>query len=106
MPKTIVAQQPPFQGKAPNDTGLQLSSGPVQTQIWEQYGDLQCTLALNVPVPGFRVRDLLSLGPQTVIDTGWPQAQEVPLRLNGELILTANFEVHGDRLAVRVVEVV
>lgn len=73
---------------------------------WEAYVDLRCTLSVEVVVPRFRVRDLLALEPRSVVDSGWSHVLEVPVRLNGNAAMTANFEVIGNRLALRLVEIV
>ena len=41
-----------------------------------------------------------------IYPTSWPNGMEVPVRLNGNVAMTANFEVVGNRLALRVVEVI
>jgi len=48
----------------------------------------------------------LSLDARGLVDSGWPNGMEVPVRLNGNVAMTANFEVVGNRLALRVVEVI
>ena len=74
--------------------------------LWEPYAELRCTLSVEVAVPRFRVRDLLALEPRSVVDSGWSHALEVPVRLNGSAVMTANFEVIGAHLALRLVEIV
>lgn len=73
---------------------------------WESFAELRCTLSVEVKVPRFRVRDLLLLDARGLVDSGWPNGMEVPVRLNGNVAMTANFEVVGNRLALRVVEVI
>lgn len=65
---------------------------------------LPCELTLDLPVPTFRLCDLLRLKEKDVIDTGWSQSKDIPLRANGKLIAWAEFEVVGDKLAVRLTE--
>ena len=65
---------------------------------------LTCQLSLEIPIPRFTVRDLLRLAPQDLIDTGWAQTTDVPLRLNGLLLSWAEFELIGNKMAVRLTE--
>jgi flagellar motor switch protein FliN len=72
--------------------------------LWNQVQGMACSLSVELPVPGFRVRDLMHLQPQSVIDTRWPVGNDVPLRLNGELLAWCEFDVVENHLAVRVTE--
>lgn len=71
---------------------------------WAQVMRLPCDLTVDLHLPEFRIEELLSLDVQAVIDSHWPVANDVPLRVNGELIAWSEFEVVGNRLAVRVTE--
>jgi len=65
---------------------------------------LACRMSLEIPIPRFTVRDLLRLSPEDVIDTHWAQTTDVPLRINGLLLSWAEFEVIGNKMAVRLTE--
>ena len=84
----------------------QLPEGLTTLDAWEAVVELHCTLSVEVSVPRFRVRDLLALDPCSLIDSGWSHGMEIPVRLNGNVAMTANFEVIGNRLALRLVEVI
>jgi flagellar motor switch/type III secretory pathway protein FliN len=71
---------------------------------WQHVQDMACILSVDLPLPGFRVRDLMRLQPQSVIDTRWPVGNDVPLRVNGELLAWCEFDVVEDHLAVRITE--
>jgi flagellar motor switch/type III secretory pathway protein FliN len=71
---------------------------------WAYVQDMACDLSVELTVPGFRVRDLIQLEQQRVIDTHWPVGNDVPLRINGELLAWCEFEVIENRLAVRLTE--
>jgi flagellar motor switch protein FliN/FliY len=71
---------------------------------WAHVQELACHLSVELPVPGFRVRDLVRLQAQAVINTRWPVGNDVPLRLNGQLLAWCEFEVVENKLAVRVTE--
>ena len=65
---------------------------------------LTCQVSLEIPVPQFTVRDLLRLSPEDVIDTRWAQTTDVPVRINGLLLSWAEFELIGNKMAIRLTE--
>lgn len=65
---------------------------------------LPCTLALDIPVVKFTVGDLLSLTRGSIVETAYHQSSDLPLRVNGQLVGWTEFEVVGDRLAVRLTD--
>jgi flagellar motor switch/type III secretory pathway protein FliN len=71
---------------------------------WSQVQKLACEFTVDVPFPRFKIADALSLGRQTVLNSLWRVGKDVPLRVNGELIAYGEFEVVGERLAVRLTE--
>jgi flagellar motor switch/type III secretory pathway protein FliN len=70
----------------------------------ELYPWLPCTLALDLPVPRFTVADLLSLRLGSIVETSYHQSSDLPLRVNGQLVGWTEFEVVGERLAVRLTD--
>lgn len=70
----------------------------------EQFGWLPCQLSLEVAVSRFTVGDLLRLNKGSIVETACPYTSDVPLRANGLLIGWTEFEVIGNRLAVRITE--
>lgn len=71
---------------------------------WCELVHLPCILTLDLPVPEIRVRELIELDTDSILDTRWLQSKDVPVRVNGRFIGWAEFEVVGDRLAVRITE--
>lgn len=71
---------------------------------WARVEALPCLLTIEISVPGFTVGDLVHLGLGRVIATSWTVGQDVPLRVNGELIAWSEFEVVQNRLAARLTE--
>jgi len=71
---------------------------------WQPLLGLYCHLAVDIPLPGFKVSDFLSLRPGTVVNTGLSIAKDVPLRANGTLIAWGELEAVGNCLALRVTE--
>jgi flagellar motor switch/type III secretory pathway protein FliN len=65
---------------------------------------LPLTLTLEIPVVGFTIQDLLSLKIGTIVETACHQTSDIPLRVNGILLGWTEFDVIGDRLAVRITE--
>jgi flagellar motor switch/type III secretory pathway protein FliN len=92
MPEAAIAVKPTNPSVAADDA------------VWERAMDLPCQLAVDVPLPQFKISDWLRLQRESVIDSHCPVSADVPLRANGVLIAWTEFEVVGDRLAVRVTE--
>jgi len=89
----------------PNSSqGPQLVEKPQDRDPFEQLPWLPCTLALDIPVINFTVRDLLNLVPGTIVETAYHQSSDLPLKVNGQLVGWTEFEVVGDRLAVRLTD--
>jgi flagellar motor switch/type III secretory pathway protein FliN len=65
---------------------------------------LPCTLSVDVPVVQFTIGDLLRLTEGSIVETACHQTSDVPLRVNHLLIGWTEFEVIGDRLAVRITD--
>ena len=74
------------------------------SEAWMQVQNLPCSLTLDLPLPGVKVKDLLQLQPGSVLDSGWKVGADLPLRVNGTLVAWSEFEVVGQRLAARVTE--
>jgi len=96
------------------DAGVQLAketqSSPavpaaeVPKDLAETFGWLPCRLSLEIPVVNFTVGDLLRLGKESIVETACPSTSDIPLRVNGLLIASTEFEVIGNQLAVRITE--
>ncbi|MGD0632056.1 MAG: FliM/FliN family flagellar motor C-terminal domain-containing protein [Terracidiphilus sp.] len=65
---------------------------------------LPCTLSLELPVVRFTIGDLLTLAKGSIVETACHHTSDVPLRVNHLLIGWTEFEVIGDRLAVRITD--
>jgi flagellar motor switch/type III secretory pathway protein FliN len=72
---------------------------PLDSMPW-----LPCTLSLDVPVTRFTIGDLLKLSAGSIVETACHHTSDVPLRVNQLLIGWTEFEVIGDRLAVRITD--
>ena len=73
-------------------------------EAWSEAIWLPCQLSVELAVPAFTIGDLLRLQPNNILDSQWKQNADVPMRINGLLIGYAEFELLGDKAAVRVTE--
>jgi len=71
----------------------------VDTMPW-----LPCTLSVELPVVRFTIGALLKLSPGSIVQTASSHTSDVPLRVNQLLIGWTEFDVVGDRLAVRITD--
>lgn len=71
---------------------------------WALISGLRCKLSVDLSVTGFKVRDLLTLDVDTVVDSHHNSTGQVPIRVNGVRIGWAEFDVLRTRLAIRVSE--
>ncbi len=82
-----------------NSDSRAAAKDPLGGLLW-----LPCTLSLDVPVVRFTIGDLLLLAVGSVVETACHHTSDVPLRVNQLLIGWTEFEVIGDRLAVRITD--
>lgn len=71
---------------------------------WADMLHFDCVLTIDLPVPKFTVRELLTLDRGSIIETRWKDATHLPLLANGRRIGWVEFEVTSDKLAVQVTE--
>ncbi len=88
----------PFAGQTAGQTGIR------DEAAWARVADLPCDVAVLLPAPGLRVRDLLGLAPGFLVRTTAPVSADVPLQVNGQVIAWCEFEVVRERLGVRLTE--
>ena len=72
---------------------------------WADAEFLPCSLSAEIDMAHFTVRDLFLLEVDSVLNAGWVQTVDVPLKANQQLIGWVEFEVIGERLAVRLTEI-
>jgi flagellar motor switch/type III secretory pathway protein FliN len=89
---------------APEKSGAGTNAQEDEEKRWKPVLGLPCQLSIDLELPGFKVSDLLKLGPGSVLRSDWPVRKDVPLRVNGTLIGWSEFEVVGEKLAVRLTE--
>ena len=89
----------PKPAEAPHPAPVAAQTDLLDTMPW-----LPCTLSLDIPVARFTVGDLLTLTEGSIVETAYHQTSDVPLRVNQILIGWTEFDVVGDRLAVRITD--
>jgi flagellar motor switch protein FliM len=67
-----------------------------------RFDRLPMQLEVRVKVCGFRVQDLLALDRGSVVETIHEHTQDVPVVCGGALLMWAEFEMAGQKLAVRI----
>ncbi len=73
-------------------------------ELWEEAALLPCLLSVDVPLMDFTVRDLLQLEAGSLVESSNVNGADVPVLVNHQLIGWAEFEVVGQRLAIRLTE--
>jgi|HubBroStandDraft_1064217.scaffolds.fasta_scaffold477150_2 flagellar motor switch/type III secretory pathway protein FliN len=73
-------------------------------ELWRPVLGLGCELTVDLPMPGFKIADLLKLHKGSIINAHWRVGRDVPLCLNTTLIGWIEFEMVGGNLAVRLTE--
>lgn len=68
---------------------------------WPLLQRLPMRLTAGVPVPGFRVKDLLALKAGAVIESKWLSGDDVPLKIGAVQLSWSEFEVVEQRMAIR-----
>ena len=71
---------------------------------WARVEGLPCLFTVEIPVPGFTVRDLVQLSQGRVIATRWLVGEDAPMLVNGQLVAWCEFEVVQGHLAIRLTE--
>jgi flagellar motor switch protein FliN/FliY len=78
----------------------------IQTSFSALAAKLPLQLDLRVPLPSFRVQNLLSLEKGQVVESAWPHTEDLPLWSGGVHLVWTEFEVVDQKLAVRVTRLV
>jgi flagellar motor switch/type III secretory pathway protein FliN len=94
--------------RSADETG-EAAARPAQSEsqsdgLWRPVLGLGCELTVDLPMPDFKIADLLKLRKGSLINARWRVGRDVPLCLNATLIGWIEFEVVGGNLAVRLTE--
>ena len=68
---------------------------------WPMLSQLRLAMTASVVLRGFKVRDLLKLRPGEVVESVWPEVEDVPLIIGQVQVAWSEFEVVEQRLVVR-----
>lgn len=68
---------------------------------WNTLSRLPMRVAVGVPLPRFKVRDLLALSRGQLVLSAWASTTDVPLTVGCAQLSWAEFEVVEQRMAVR-----
>jgi flagellar motor switch protein FliN/FliY len=68
---------------------------------WPLLARLPLKLLIGVPLPRFRVGDLLALREGQTISSKWLTSEDVPLHVGGVQLAWSEFEVVEQRMAIR-----
>lgn len=79
-------------------------AAPAESDLLDSMPWLPCTVTIDVPVPRFTIGDLLALAEGSIVETACHHTSDLPLRVNRLLIGWTEFDVIGNRLAVRITE--
>jgi len=97
----LVPEEKPAMPTLPVESPVAIPSeqDPLDRMPW-----LPFTLSLEIPVVRFTIGDLLSLAKGTIVETAYHHTSDLPLRVNHLLIGWTEFEVVGDKIAVRITD--
>jgi flagellar motor switch/type III secretory pathway protein FliN len=113
MPDAATSAAPPSQAEAPtaansallvqsNANGDAKDASPKPLPEGSPFAGLPMQLDVTIPIPRFRVQDLLALEKGAVLESRWPHAEDVPVWCGGVQLVWTEFEVVDQKLAVRV----
>jgi flagellar motor switch/type III secretory pathway protein FliN len=86
---------------SPVHVPIPIRPGEPSEQLWEEAALLPCVLSVDVPLKDFTVRDMLQLEKGSLVESRSVNGADVPVMVNSQLIGWAEFEVVGQRLAIR-----
>ncbi len=85
--------------------GIATASSMSRIELHPEWALLACIplrLTAGIPLPRFKVKDLVELAAGSVIESSWPSGTDVPLKCDKVQLGWAEFEVVEERLAVRI----
>jgi len=76
-------------------------AGIEQHPEWSLLSRLPMRLTATIPLPGFKVKDLLHLAPGSMVRSEWLSTDDVPLKIGAVQLSWSEFEVVEQRMAIR-----
>jgi flagellar motor switch/type III secretory pathway protein FliN len=105
--RTALAQTAEKPGNEGDGAGVGAADAESQPDaLWKPVLGLGCELTVDLPVPDFKIADLLKLHKGSIVNAHWRVGRDVALCVNGTPIGWIEFEVVGRNLAVRLTELV
>ncbi len=77
-----------------------------QHPAWPMISRLPVKLSVSIPLDHFRMRDLVGLMPGQTVRSVWPATEDLPVRADTLQLSWGEFEVVGQRMAVRLTRLV
>lgn len=68
---------------------------------WNLLSRLPMRLTATIPLPGFKVKDLLHLSAGSMVRSEWLSTDDVPLKIGAVQLSWSEFEVVEQRMAIR-----
>lgn len=68
---------------------------------WPALSKLSVPMSAEIVLAGFKVRDLLALDNGQVIESGWPETEDVPVKAGQVQVGWSEFEVVDQQLLIR-----
>jgi flagellar motor switch/type III secretory pathway protein FliN len=87
------------------NAGANSTADPVlkrQNRYWPAIEWLPVQISISLPIPRFRVRDLLALDSGQVIATDWPNGDDLPLSVDQVQLAWVEMESVEQEMAVRI----
>lgn len=73
-----------------------------RNRYWPAIEWLPVQISISLPIPRFRVRDLLVLDPGQIIATDWPNGDDLPLSVDQVQLAWVEMESVEQEMAVRI----
>ena len=71
-------------------------------RYWPAIEWLPVQISISLPIPRFRVRDLLALDPGQIIATDWPNGDDLPVSVDSVQLAWVEMESVEQEMAVRI----
>jgi flagellar motor switch protein FliM len=68
---------------------------------WPLLSRMTVTTMAGVPLSGFKIGDLLRLKPGQIVESKWPDTEDIPLKAGDIQVAWSEFEVLDQHLLVR-----
>jgi flagellar motor switch/type III secretory pathway protein FliN len=100
-----VAQAPEKPAEETGKAALRAAESEAQFDaLWKPVLGLGCELTVDLPMPNFKIADLVKLRKGSIVNAHWRVGRDVPLSLNATPLGWIEFEVVAGNLAVRLTE--